>query len=566
VTAGLTPVFRSWISWAAFGAVVSVGVLSWLGYRAITEWQRSAELVAERNATTSADLLLTAVTRDMRGVQRTVLSALLLEESRYGATLNLNDVASAFARYPYPEAFFVARIGADESPITFYMRTNRQASWLPAASPNIPFPVVMTTQPSTGRQLIERVATDVRKRKTFSAFDVQLGRVNCQVIALLAYPETSGLRKVDVRGFVVNLDWVRQSYFQDLTSQIARMRVADPGLRLAVMDTAGAVHAGGRPPAEVTASTTRHFPLLFFDPAMVDLDPPSDLTTEWWLASAAVIDRRSINAARTGARVSLFIVAISALALAGALGLGATALQARSRLTEARTEFVAAVTHELKTPMATIQAIGESFARRAHIDETTRREYGQIVLNEAKRLTRLVDNLLAYARISDVTDGYSFETVSLDTLVGQALDEFRFRLESDQFEVSVDVAPHLRVRADVIALSLALRNVIDNAIRYSDERRRLSLQARALAAETLLEVSDAGIGIPLEELDKVTQKFFRGARAPSGGTGLGLPIAKRIVSDHGGRLLIRSEPNIGTTVTFAFATKPGDSGDTHPDC
>src|SRR5262245_36342787 len=97
---------RRWIGWVSIGAGLSVVALAWLGHRARIGWQRSAELIAQRTADDSADLLFTALTRDMRGVQTTVVSALRLEADSPGAMLDLNAVASAFARYPYPDAFF----------------------------------------------------------------------------------------------------------------------------------------------------------------------------------------------------------------------------------------------------------------------------------------------------------------------------------------------------------------------------------------------------------------------------------------------------------------------------
>jgi two-component system phosphate regulon sensor histidine kinase PhoR len=344
------------------------------------------------------------------------------------------------------------------------------------------------------------------------------------------------------------------------------MRVADPDLRLSIVDARGDIRAGVRPAAR-TVSSRRRFPLLFFDPEIVELDPPRDLTTEWWFADASLTARRGVDTARVGARASLFIVSVSAIALAASLGLGARALQARSRLTETRTEFVAAVTHELKTPTATIQTISESFLRRAHIDDDTRRDYGKILFHETRRLTRLIDNLLAYSRMSDITEAYSFEPVAPGALVERGLREFRFRLEMDRFVVGVDVPADLpAVRADVAALSLALGNVIDNAIRYSDERRTLRVRARRTGGEVTIEVADAGVGIAADQLALVTQKFFRGRGAVSGGTGLGLAIAERILGDHGGRLTIRSELGVGTTVTLALPVASEASDDAHPDC
>ncbi|MGH9144073.1 MAG: sensor histidine kinase, partial [Vicinamibacterales bacterium] len=480
---------RGLITWFSIGAVVSVVALASIGFRAMTEWQRSAELVGQRSADASVDLLYTAVTRDMRAVQGTVLSVLRVEDGSPSVALDVNAVASAFARYPYPAAFFAARMGAPGGPMTFYSRANRPAAWLPGVDPDMPFPVVTVTQPAIGDQLLERIGRDFRLRKPLAAFDVTLGGVPCQVVALLTYADSSRTRIDSALGFVVDLDWVRRHYFQEVTAQIGHIRGADPGLRLAVMDADGIIRAGGASDDSRAPSSNRRFPLLFLDPVTLDLDRPADLTTEWWAASARISGAHEVTTVRTAARATFLIASMSALVLAGGLGLGARAVQARSRLTDMRADFVAAVSHELKTPTATIRAIGENFHRRASIDDATRREYGEIVVHEAKRLTRLIDNLLAYARIADTTEVYAFKATSLPAVVHACISEFRYRLDTDPFEVSVDLSDDLPpIRADAPALSLAIGNLLDNAIRYSDDRRRLAVAARLVGGEMVLTV------------------------------------------------------------------------------
>lgn len=557
---------RGWVGVVSIGSVLSVAALAWLGYRAITEWQRSADLVAQRSADAAADLLFTALTRDMRGVQATVLSSLQFDDGAPGAAFDLNAVASAFARYPYPEVFFGARMDTPSSGITFYSRANRPALWLPISEDATAFPVVAVMEQRLSEHLLERIARDAKDRKALAAFDESLGGATCQVVALLAYSDSTRRRLDHVSGFVVNLDWVHRNYFQELVSQIGQMRGSDSGLQLSIEDTGGSVRAGVATAADGFPSSAKRFPMLFFDPAMIDLDPPEDLAREVWTARASIASDHEVMAARTGARVTLMVAAISALVLAGGLALSAKAALARARLTDMRSDFVAAVTHDLKTPIATIRAIGESFLIRPDVDRSTRRDYGQIVLHEARRLTRLIDNLLAYARISDVTDAYTFQPTLVAGLVTRTLKEFSFQLESADFTVAIDIPADLPpVRADGLSLSLALGNLFDNAIRYSLERHLLTVRARTAGHDVLLEVIDAGIGIPSHEIPQVTQKFYRGAGTTVDGSGLGLAIAQRIVSDHAGAMSIASEVGRGTTVSLTLPTAPWSDDDTDTD-
>jgi signal transduction histidine kinase len=222
-----------------------------------------------------------------------------------------------------------------------------------------------------------------------------------------------------------------------------------------------------------------------------------------------------------------------------------------------RSEFVASVTHELKTPIATIRALGDTLVSGRVPDAADRQEYARLVVQEAKRLARLIDNLLAYARVTDVADVYRFEAVALAGAVADVLGGFRTQLTSGGFEVQVSIPEGLpAARADRTALHLLLENLVDNAIRYSRNERRLEISARPAAGEVELSVIDRGIGIPEDEIEKVASRFFRGRHAVPGGSGLGLAIASRIAEDHGGKLQLRSGVDLGTTVTVRLPVAP----------
>src|SRR5262249_17808670 len=152
--------------------------------------------------------------------QASVLSGMRPLDGSTEATLDLDAVASAFARYPYPDAFFVATMGNELGPMTFYSRANRPPAWLPGTLADTPYPVVTVPHPPFGRQLLERIAPDLRQRKTLSAFEQSINGVACQIVALLTYSDRTKAHITGVLGFVVNLDWVRRNYFGEFTSQI----------------------------------------------------------------------------------------------------------------------------------------------------------------------------------------------------------------------------------------------------------------------------------------------------------------------------------------------------------
>jgi signal transduction histidine kinase len=206
-----------------------------------------------------------------------------------------------------------------------------------------------------------------------------------------------------------------------------------------------------------------------------------------------------------------------------------------------KSEFVSTVTHELKTPLALIRLVGETIERGRYTSDQTIRDYAALLSQETGRLTYLIDNLLTYSRLSDTQQVYAFEAIGVDDLVDDALEQFRPRLKELGFELAVDIAPDLPpVRADRTAISRALGNVIDNAIKYSGVRRKLSVIGQGHRHGVSIGVIDAGVGIAPEELGRVFDKFYRARGAKASGSGLGLAIARRIVDGHGGRITIRS--------------------------
>jgi two-component system sensor histidine kinase SenX3 len=175
------------------------------------------------------------------------------------------------------------------------------------------------------------------------------------------------------------------------------------------------------------------------------------------------------------------------------------------------------------------------------------------VVQESKRLTRLVDNLLAYARITDVTEVYTFAALDLAALLDEVVGGFRTTLQEAGFDIMVDVPPETpAIRGDRTACLLLFDNLVDNAIRYSPAEKYLRIHARAAGRTVIVAISDRGMGIPADEVAQVTRRFFRGRSAGSGGSGLGLAIASRIATDHNGALQIESAVGAGTTVTVTL--------------
>ena len=292
---------------------------------------------------------------------------------------------------------------------------------------------------------------------------------------------------------------------------------------------------------------SRSFPLLFLDPSvsMVALGGTPPVRT--WTIQTSQSPGSALVGAAQGADEALLAAGAAALTLAVGLILAIRAVRAGVALTAMRSDFVSSVTHELKTPLASIRAMADTLARRPIGGETIR-DYAELLMQEAKRLTRLVDNLLAYARVTDVTDVYSFEPIAPAELVDDVLQNFRHPLSEREFTVEVEIPVDLPlIRADRTAMMLALDNVVDNAIRYSPQEHFIRISARRDNQHVVIEVQDRGVGISRDELSLVRRKFARGKLARADGSGLGLAIVSRIIADHQGTFVLDSESGAGTT-------------------
>jgi two-component system phosphate regulon sensor histidine kinase PhoR len=246
-----------------------------------------------------------------------------------------------------------------------------------------------------------------------------------------------------------------------------------------------------------------------------------------------------------------FLMSIAAGASLLALVLTVRANRARVALASMKSDFVAAVTHELKTPIASIRLVGDTLAHGRYKSPKTVQEYAGLLSAEALRLDSSIDNVLTYARYSRTRAADPTDLVNVDAaeLVEDALQGFRPHLAALEFELTVDLPPDLPpVCVDRAAVMRALENIIDNAIKYSDATRRLAVSGRATGKRVTLTVKDAGSGICREDQARLFERFYRGRNAHGSGSGLGLAIAKRIIESHGGRIEVRSAVESGTEV------------------
>jgi len=225
------------------------------------------------------------------------------------------------------------------------------------------------------------------------------------------------------------------------------------------------------------------------------------------------------------------------------------------RLEAVRRDFVANVSHELKTPLTSISGYAETLLTDTPDPETTRR-FLTTILDNARRMQRLVDDLLDLARIEAGRWQPEAEPVDVQETAQEMWAEFAERAAVRGVQFAVDIAPSAgTVVVDADALRQVLTNLLDNSLRYTPRGGRIVCRSRLEDSGVAISVADNGSGISYEHLPRIFERFYRADQSRSreeGGTGLGLAIVKHLVEAHGGRVYAESERGVGTTVSCWF--------------
>ena len=225
------------------------------------------------------------------------------------------------------------------------------------------------------------------------------------------------------------------------------------------------------------------------------------------------------------------------------------------RLEAVRRDFVANVSHELKTPLTSISGYAETLLGDSTEPETTRR-FLQTILSNARRMQRLVDDLLDLSRIEAGRWHPTLSEVDVGAVARESWAALATRADGHRIELALDIAPDATtVSADLDAVRQVLTNLLDNSLRYTPDGGRVTCMTRRQDGAVAVSIRDNGAGITGEHLPRIFERFYRADQSRSreeGGTGLGLAIVKHLVEAHGGKVTAESERGSGTTVTCVF--------------
>jgi signal transduction histidine kinase len=225
-----------------------------------------------------------------------------------------------------------------------------------------------------------------------------------------------------------------------------------------------------------------------------------------------------------------------------------------SRMNRLQSDFVNGVTHELKTPLTIVRLYGETLLRQRDLDEDERRDFCRVISRESTRLGRLIDQILAFSRVERGDVAYDMKAGDLAPVVAGIVDDYSGWLEHAGFVVERHLPESLApVAFDTAALSQAVVNLLDNAVKYSGESRQIVVRLSSSAGNVILEVEDHGVGIRAQDQRRVFDRFFRARNGTGkGGYGIGLFMVRHIMGAHGGRAEVESEPGRGSTFRLIF--------------
>lgn len=234
-----------------------------------------------------------------------------------------------------------------------------------------------------------------------------------------------------------------------------------------------------------------------------------------------------------------------------------------ARMEATRRDFVANVSHELKTPVGAMALLAEALLASADDPETVRR-FAEKVLVEANRLGDMVAELIELSRLQGAERLPNVTPIDVDSVVSEAISRHKVAADNADIEVRTDSPSGLQVLGDQTLLVTALANLVSNAIAYSPKGSLVSISRRRRGENVEIAVTDRGIGIALEDQERVFERFFRGDKARSratGGSGLGLAIVKHVAANHNGSIGVWSKPGTGSTFTLSIPAAPPSQPD-----
>jgi signal transduction histidine kinase len=371
---------------------------------------------------------------------------------------------------------------------------------------------------------------------------------------ILLNPITDDSRKlVGLAGMIIDADYFRRV----VLPQVVKKSLPDfddaasrPDLKLTVHDGDGHLVLGDGHDKAPKSEVTGRMAFVFSD-WKLSLGGGSMTAEEW---------------AQSNFLLNISLSALLALVLLGGVVLALRTAAREIKLSRMKADFVSNVSHELRTPIASIRVFGEFLRLGRAGSEAKTREYGEYIETESRRLTQLINNILDFSKIESGAKTYRLQSEHLESIVEGVARTLEVSLKHKGFRLDYDppAEPLPLMEIDPEAITQALSNLVDNAVKYSGEATEVHVRLARVDGEALISVEDHGIGISRDEQGKIFDRFHRvstGLVHTVRGSGLGLSIVRHIARAHGGSVSVESEPGKGSKFTIHLPFHPDADGD-----
>lgn len=560
---------------AGLAVVVAIpmAVLFYFQFRSLHDLESTSAVVLRQLSSDTADSLTKSIEETLK---RPHISVLLRVPQARQEPLDLPWIApvleQALADNPFIDAFYVWTELASPAQANRWYVFDRGSLAQPAGSVTSRF----RDDPALGAAMLPRMQEIAKLRRAIVAFSDRQGGSTRYIQAQLRFSTPSRDHMSSLIAFAVDADRLRATHLPALM----RTRLSGvqqptgfPSLEAQLVDDRGQIvfDSGGQ--ATTTVVDERSFPLIFFDKELLEYAAPYEEHREIWRLRTNYGAQAIPAVVAASTRPQLLLMVVLALGMGLGVFLVAGAAAREVRLAELKSDFVASVSHDLKTPLALIQLFAETLELGRVRTADRAQEYYRIINGEAKKLTRLIENILDFSRMEAGLRPYHMEPTDLGGLVTQVLERMAHQLSRQQLAVTTEVEPGLPpVLADAGAIEQAIENVLANAVKYAGESRDIEVAVRRAGRYAQVSVRDHGIGISRREQRRIFRKFYRVQEGLGGGPqgcGLGLAIVDHAMRGHGGFVGVESELGHGSTFTLNFpiaapAASTGALDETHP--
>ncbi len=543
--------------YAIAAVVCAAALVLYLQHRAVVEQRRQTAVVLHEIAEQTAHAVVAEVRATLEGPVFDTLTAVNHPQIR---ETRLDLLATGFRAglqdYPHVERFFVWTEKTDETvpgEVLFFGPGHGPAQGVPAA-----LHPEFSRDPALGRELFGLARRYAPSQQIYAAY-AQVGPDgNHDVFLRLFWTDARRDRFFAVIGFVVDRTRVRTALFPELhrrrLDQLLKLRGEELPFELRVQDDRGTVVWG--PADEQPLAARVALPMVFYPAQELGVRLASGVEPVNWTieVSPAHADQLLATTAH-----GYWLPALSILLMAVAIAVTVHAGRRAAAVARMQSDFVSHVSHQLKTPLSLLSAATETVELDRVQSPEKLAQYLGIMRGEVARLSSLVQRILEFSSVQQRR--FEFDEVDLAQLVRETVDAFRASLAAQHFTFHFEqIGPTPYLYADPAALEQALANLLDNAVKYSRDVREIRVRLGWSGSQAVIDVIDEGIGIPQDDRTRIFDRFYRGAGAAQHrrGFGLGLAIARELVTAHGGRLGLHSSSPNGSTfrITLPASIRP----------